>query len=398
MNGKKTFLCSLTTSYTESSISERSHFVHVLNTEFVNLGFKVKTITPHSIGLSEKETRDGVIIKRFRYLPEKYQINSLSIPEAVKSKTGIIKVILMTMNFFLFTFLECLKEQPDIFHGHWAFPSGYFAFVFSRLFRKKCFVTIHGSDIPLLDRFKFIKKIVVHSLNNSSFVIANSKYVEGELIKLGVRNNKIVIIRVPPNFVEHGQSVDELKQFKKFFAGDSTKIVLFVGRLVEVKGVEYLIKSFLEIQNQDIHLIIAGNGVLMEKLKNLAKSLNLESKITFFGRANSKELGLLHGISDVLMCPSIIYPKGANDACPLVIPEAMEFGIPVIASTFINNEIDGLLVKEKDPKAIAGAITRIISDNELKKRIVENSKQTLKEFLPKTIAQNHFQLFTKSIS
>jgi len=397
MNGKKKLIYSLTTSYVESSISERSHFVHVLNSELVNLGFNVKTITPHSIGLPEKETRDGVIIKRFRYLPEKYQINSLSIPEAVKSKTGIIKVILMTMNFFIFAFVECLKEQPEIFHGHWAFPGGFLAFRLSRIFRKKCFITVHGSDIPLLHRFKFIKKIVVHSLNNSSFVIANSKYVKDGLINLGVKNNKIVIIRVPPDFVEHGQSVDELKKFKRNFVGDSSKIVLFVGRLVEVKGVEYLIKSFLEIQNLNIHLIISGNGVLMEKLENLTKSLNLESKITFFGRANSTELGLLYGISDVLVCPSIIYPKGANDACPLVVPEAMEFGIPVIASTFINNEINGLLVKEKDPKAIASAITRIISDNELKKRIVENSKETVKEFLPKTIAQKHFQLFSKGI-
>jgi len=396
VSAKKVFLYSLTTSYVESSTSERSHFVHVLNSELVNLGIKVKTITPHSKGSLEKEKRDGVIIKRFRYLPEKHQINSLPIPEAVNSKTGIIKVILMTMNFFIFVLKECLKEQPDIFHGHWAFPSGYFAFIFSKIFRKKCFVTIHGSDIPLLKRFEFIRKIVVHSLNNSSLIIANSQYIKDGLINLGVKNNKIVIIRVPPDFVEHGQSVEELKEFKRNFSEDSSKIVLFVGRLVEVKGVEYLIKSLLELQSQKIHLIIVGNGVLMEKLQNLTKSLNLESKITFFGRANRKELGLLYGISDVFVCPSIIYPKGANDACPLVIPEAMEYGLPVIACTMINNENNGLLVNEKDPHGIANGITKILSNKELKTRIIENSKKTVEEFSPSLIAKKHYEIFQLS--
>jgi len=397
MKESKILVYSLTTSYAESSSSERSHFVHLLNKELVKLEIEVKTITPHITGSLKKETKDRVFIKRFRYLPEKYQINLLSMPEAVKSKTGIIKFILMTICFFIFAFSECLKERPDIFHGHWAFPSGFFAFIFSKTFRKKCVVSSHGSDIPLLKRFKFIRKIVVHSLNNSSLVIANSKHVKDGLINLGVKNNKIVIIPAPPDFVDHGQSVEELKKFKRNFIEDSSKIILFVGRLVEVKGVEYLIKSLLELQNLKIHLIIAGDGVLMKKLQNLTKSLNLESKITFFGRANSKELGLLHGISEVLVCPSIIYPKGANDACPLVIPEAMEFGTPVVASTFVNNEINGLLVSEKDPKAIAQGITRIISDNELKKRLVENSKETVKELSPQTIAKEYFQIFSKIV-
>ena len=197
--------------------------------------------------------------------------------------------------------------------------------------------------------------------------------------------------------MEHGHSVEELKKFKKNFTDDSSKIILFVGRLVEVKGVEYLINSLLELQSLKIHLIIAGDGVLMEKLQNLTKSLNLENKITFFGSANRTELGLLHGISDVLVCPSIIYPKGANDACPLVIPEAMEFGTPVIACTMLNDEINGLLVNEKDPKDIANAITRILSNEELKRRIIENSKETVREFHPETIAQKHFQIFQKLV-
>jgi len=395
---KKISIYSLTTSYVDSSTSGRSHFVHVLNLELVKLGIKIKTITPHILGSQKNETKDGVFIKRFKYLPEKYQINLLTIPEAIKSKTGIIKSILMTMNFFIFTFIECLKETPDIFHGHWAFPSGYLAFVFSIIFRKKSIVTIHGSDVTLLNKSRLIKKITVHSLNNSFFVIANSQYIKDQLINLGVKNNKIGIVRVPPDFIEHGQSDEELKKFKKNFTEDYSKIILFVGRLVDVKGVEYLIKSIPEIQNQNIHLIIVGNGVLMKDLQNLSNTLNLEHKITFFGRANRKELEMIYGISDVFVCPSIIYPKGSHDVCPLVIPEAMEFGIPVIACTMITNEVDGLLVNEKDPQDIARALTKILSNDELKRRIIENAKETVKEFYPNTIGKKYYEIYIDSLN
>jgi len=399
LNRKKISLYSLTTSYVESSISENSHFIHVLNSQLVNLGMKVKTITPHSMGLPKKETRNGVIINRFRYLPEKKQINSLTLPEAIKSKFGIFKVTLMVIGLFFISLKESLKEKPDIYHGHWAFPSGYIAFLFSKIFRKKSVITIHGSDIPLLKKFKFINKFVIPSLNKSSLVIANSNYTREQMINLGVKPEKIIKIPVPASFVKHEQSAEELGKFRRKFSDDSSKIVLFVGRLVEVKGVEYLIKSLREIKNGKMHLIIVGNGVLMEQLKNLSHSLNLENKVSFFGSANKKELGLLHGISDVFVCPSIIDSQGATEGLGLVIPEAMESRLPIIASSvggitdFVKNEVNGLLVEQKNPSAIAKAIEKIFSDEELEKKMIENSEETVKEFSPKIIAQSYYDIF-----
>ena len=82
----------------------------------------------------------------------------------------------------------------------------------------------------------------------------------------------------------------------------------------------------------------------------------------------------------------------------LVIPEAMESGLPIIASSVggivdtIKNEVNGLLVEQKNPKAIANAIEGIISDEEFKKKIIENSKKTVKDFLPSTNGKKYFQI------
>jgi len=399
---KKDFLIySLTTSYVKSKKFKRSHFVHVLNYELVKNGLEVKTITPHSKGSPTRETRDGVIIRRFRYLPERFQLNELTLPEVSSSKIGGMKIFFLVCGFFIFTFSECIKQKPDILHGHWAFPGGYIAFLISKIFRKKFIVTIHGSDIPLLKKYTLIKKIVIPSLNKSSQIIANSEYARKELVKMGINENKIIKIRVPPDFVEHEKDPKILEKFREKFTNSSTKIILFIGRLVEVKGVEYLIKALPEIKNVNIHLIITGDGTLKNKLQMLTKSLDLQDKVTFFGTADKNELGLLHQVSDVLVCPSIIFESGATEGLPMVIPEAMESGLPIIASSVggivdvIKNEETGLLVSQKDPKSLVNAIERVLLDENLKKKLIENTKNTLREFLPKTIAKKYFEVFQK---
>jgi len=393
---------SLSTTYAESS-EFNSQFIHLLNRELVKLGIKIKTITPHSKNRLAQETIDKVSVRRFRYLPECYEIDTLAISEVIKSRTGFLKVILMVSVFFIFTFFECLKEKPDILHGHWAFPGGYIGYLMSKIFGKRFVVTVHGGEIALLKKFKFLRKIVVNSCNQSSLVIVNSSFTKNEMMKLGVYNEKITIIKIPPNFVEQETNIENLKTFRKKFTDLSSKIILFVGRLVELKGVEYLIRSLIEIKKIEVHLIIVGNGPLKNNLHKLTSSLSLENKVSFFGRANKKELGALHGISDVLVCPSIIDSQGATEGLGLVIPEAMNSELPVIATSVggivdtVKNEVNGLLVSQKDPKALALAIERMFYDTELKNKMINNSKETVKEFLPETIAQKYFKVFQKLV-
>ncbi len=401
---KKMKIYSLTTTYPESSDSTTHQFVHILNKELVKLGFDIKTIIPHSKGLAKREEIDGVRIKRFRYLPENSEIGSTSITDLIKtSKVGFLKVTILMTCFFISTFFECLKEKPDILHGHWAFPGGFIAVVLSNLFRKKSVVTIHGG-FSILKKFKLLRKIVIYSLNKSSYIITNSNYTKNKFIEMGLKNEKIVRIFVPPNFVEKESNIDSLEKFRARFTETSNKIILFVGGLREVKGIEYLIKSLLEIKNTKVHLVIVGYGILLEDLKNLVKSQGLEKKVTFFGAATPQEVANLYAISDVFVLPSIIDSAGFTEAMGLVIPEAMKSGLPVVASSvggivdIIEDGANGLLVEQKNPKAIANAIDLILSDEELKKKIIENSKKTVVEFSPGTIGNMYFKVFQKILS
>jgi len=400
MQKKEILIYSLTTTYVKSFQSGTARFVHDLNKELIPLGVRVKVITPHAKGEKLIEVVDGVKIIRFKYSTENFEINSLAISDEVsKSKKGLFKVFLMTCGFFLCSFFECLKEKPDIFHAHWAFPAGYVAYILSKIFRKKVLVTIHGGEIPLLKKFNFLRKVVINGLNNSSIVIANSNYTKKELMSMGVKEKKINVEKVTPNFLNHSENKKSLAEFRRKFAEPDHQLILFYGRLVERKGVEYLILALNEMEIKNVHLIIAGGGELFEKLRTLTKQLQLDSKITFFGRATDEELASLQDISDIFVCPSIVDSRGMTEYLGLVIPEAMDAGLPVIATSVggivdtVNNEVNGLLVEQKNPKAIANAIEKLVSDEDFKKKIIENSKETVKDFSPTIIAQSYFKIF-----
>jgi len=405
LSHNKINVLSLSTTYPESHNSIKPKFVHLLNKELVKLGVYVKVITPHIRHSLTTETLDSVNLRRFRYLPSKYELDRISIPDVIsRSRFGVFKVAIMCLSFFVFTFFECLKEQPDIIHGQWAFPGGYFSFIIAKIFRKKSIISIHGAETPLLNKFRIIRRLTIHSLNKSSKVIVNSNYTKDVYVKMGVNENKIIKINPIPNFLQHVSDNALLKKFKTNFTNEKSRIITFVGRLVERKGIEYLIKAVSETKTENIHLIIAGSGWLLNDLKKLTCTLELENKITFFENPSDEDLGKLYGITDVFVLPSIIDSKGETEGLGLVILEAMNAGIPVVATSvggikdIIKHEVNGLLVNQKDPKDIAKAIQRIISDEELKRKIVENSKKTVMEFTPSTIAQKYYEIYEKIVT
>jgi len=386
---------SLTTTYPESELSTKPRFVHALNHEFAIRGIKTIVICPHTKGSKTNFEMDSVHVRFFRYLPEKLEINHQSIPDIVKTISGKIKVSIMISRFFFYSLTTCARDKDYIFHGHWAFPSGYLAYILAKILKKKFIVTVHGSEIPLLQKISFLRKLTINGLNHSHKVFASNQYLKNRLIEMGVNQEKISLVRPIPNFVKQKFEKQELENFKKSITKTENKIVLFVGRLTEVKGVEFLINAIPEIKDQKIHLIIAGDGILFDSLNKIVKSLEITDKVTFLGAVNSEQLAKSYGIADVFVLPSIITSTGITEGTGLVILEAMYFGIPVIASSVggipetITNEFNGLLVKPKDPIDIAQAITRIFENEDLEKKIVQNAMETVKEFMPTTIAEKY---------
>ena len=399
---KNISLFSLATTYPNSEKSHKPKFVHLLNKELSNLGYDVEVIVPHVKGFLEKLTLNSINIHFFRYLPEKLELNNLSIPDELKkSKFNYLKIVILFTSFFFFTFRLAIKKNPDFFHGHWAFPTGVIAVILALLFKKKSLITSHYAEIPLIKKSKFLIKITSYFLNRATHIVAVSSFTKQELINLGIHAEKISIIKSTPNFISNNYSSEELILFKKTHFDLSDTLILFVGRLVENKGIKYLIEAIPKVSKKTLQLVIVGNGPLSIELQDLCKSLNLSNRVTFFQKIDDKDLAMIRTLSDIFILPSIIDSRGITEGLGLVIPEAMYSGLPVIASSvggipdIITHMKNGLLVPQKNSTSIAESIDLLLENPDLKNKIIRNSQKTLQEFMSSYIAQQYDTLIKK---
>ena len=183
---------------------------------------------------------------------------------------------------------------------------------------------------------------------------------------LGVPSEKIFVANDYPARVF---SELEAKEVPRIQIDKGKPVVLYVGRLVEFKGVEYLIKAFgvVERQLQNAHLLVAGSGPLRPSLENLTARIGLKN-CTFLGNVSDDEKVYLYSRSSMVVVPSIITKKdseGGNG--PAVILEALSAGRPVITTTaagsnadFVRNGVNGFVVAQRDASALAHSIKYLI--------------------------------------
>ncbi|NYZ77851.1 glycosyltransferase family 4 protein, partial [Candidatus Micrarchaeota archaeon] len=149
------------------------------------------------------------------------------------------------------------------------------------------------------------------------------------------------------------------------------KTIVFIGRLIQVKGLEYLIQAMQRVR--DAQLVILGDGPLRARLEEQARELGVEKKIVFVKRGNAAEF-LKAG--DVFVLPSV------SEGLPIALLEAMaakracvvtDIGLPV------RDGIDGLVVPAKSPNALANALNKVLADAALRKRLGENANERVKK-------------------
>jgi glycosyltransferase involved in cell wall biosynthesis len=203
------------------------------------------------------------------------------------------------------------------------------------------------------------------------------------LTNMGVNKDKIRVIHNP---IGETLSVDTnlLKHLKKRY---SRKIVLCASRLSEDKGVQYVIKA-MEFLPKDYKLLVLGKGEYEKRLKEISSK-----RIFFLGSVKYREMGTYYKLADVF-CHFPTYYEAFGRS----LIEAMSLGTPVIAypiggiTDIVNDNINGLLVKSRQPEKIAQAIMRITQDKHLHSVFSANAKVTVRDkFSDELIADKYIK-------
>ncbi|MBN2424639.1 MAG: glycosyltransferase family 4 protein [Calditrichaceae bacterium] len=191
-------------------------------------------------------------------------------------------------------------------------------------------------------------------------------------------------------------SNNDLIHFKKKFSG---KVLLFVGQFIERKGVIELFEVYKELykKQEDINLIMLGSGPMENKLKSYINDYSLKN-IFFPGFINQNEIAKYFAVADIFILLS------HYDCNPLVIYEALSFGLPIIASKqvgntpeFVQDGINGFVADYKDITYIEQKVDQILSDDDLLKIFSKNSLLLSKNVSHEKVAKTFYDAIQNTL-
>lgn len=245
---------------------------------------------------------------------------------------------------------------------------------------------------------KFIAGIF--SRGADAILVPGTKHREF-FIRLGTSPDKIFIMPNVSNLVLKDNDFSNQDKLINELELKDKKIILFVGRLIPLKGVQYLLKAFRKIREKmdNAVLIVVGDGECMGELEEISRKLNIENNVYLQGNVDNEMLGAYYLLSNVFVLSSITTHHA--DACPLVVNEAMYFAKPVVTSdavgtTFmIEDGVNGFVVPERNSDALYEALYKILKDPLLEEKMGKASKKLIQE---KFTYQNMIEGFNQAIN
>ncbi|MBP1617320.1 MAG: lipopolysaccharide biosynthesis glycosyltransferase [Bacteroidetes bacterium] len=265
-----------------------------------------------------------------------------------------------------------IKNEYDIIHIHHPDPMACLALFFSG-YKGKVILHWH-SDIlkqkTLLHLYKPFQSWMIH---RADLILGTSPVYVKESPFLKNVQNKIDYVPIGVEaIVTDASSIDSFR--KKYFG---RKLIFSLGRLVEYKGYEYLIKAAQYISDEYL-ILIGGTGPLHDALSNLIEKLDVRSKVELIGFVKDEDIPTYFGACH-LFCLSSIWK---TEAFAIVQIEAMSCAKPLISTRISGSGVSwvnahnesGLTVPVEDEKALAEAITSILSDDDKYNQLSKGAK------------------------
>ncbi|MFW9923841.1 MAG: glycosyltransferase [Candidatus Thorarchaeota archaeon] len=399
----------LTTTFPKS-IEDYStpRFVHDLSLSLAERGYNIIVLTPDRPNSKKMNeiVSDSYQIHRFRYFFKKKQFLTTGegiLPIIKKSKSTILLIPFLIFAQFLATLRIMKKYRIDIINSHWLVPSGLIGALIQKILGKKNYVTIHAAGLHLLERIPLGSVIARFIYNNSTRIFVVSNFGKKRLYRLLINPKRETFdkkVNVSPMGANIKIMEDEIE--KKCFK-ENTFNVLFIGRIVEKKGLQFAINAFSKINDKDVYFHICGDGPLKEKLKQSVIDMNQAEKIVFYGKISEERKIKFLNSADILLVPSIETNEGDKEGLPVVILEALSTGLPIVATNVggiedgVINNYTGLLIEQKNEQEITKSILYLKNNPKLLKELSNNCKKYATNFEWKNIAYRYDTIIRESL-
>ena len=409
---KKINLFIITSSYPIDNFQTDGNFIEDFCRNINKTGiFNIYVLAPHKHLSKRHEIRRSVNITRFPYFYP-YRLQDLAYDEGLPYKIHNSFLHKLQLPFFilseLFFSIKIIKrERIDIINSQWMIPQGLIGAICKSILKIPHIVTMHSSEITFLKNIFFGKTLIRFILTNSDVIISVSKHRANELLDfINFKDHHLPVkIRIVPMGSDISKAKEKYTQLK-FKQKGNDFVLLFVGRLSELKGCKTLLKSMLTIKDNipNIKLIIVGTGPLEEKLKQFVIKNNLEKYVFFKGFIPHDEVFYYYSIANISLILSKVDKWGYQEGLPVVLLEAMSFGLPIIGTNtagikeVIKNRYNGLLIEPSNDQQVIEAVLELYNDQKLREHISKNAKKDSKRYSWTNTIKKYLDIYNKILN
>ena len=355
----------------------------------VELGHHVTIVTSHYKGLKRHDNVKGVKVFRVPVLFRTKE-EVANIPSMLCYVPCSLLKVLFGLNGYRY----------DIINTHFTVPSGPTGYLLSRLFHLPNVLSIHGGDIydpsKSLSPHKtpLLSTVVWSMLNTADRVVAQSNDTKRNAYKYYKVNRNIDVIPLgikKPAF--------ERKTRLDFDLDPDEMVFCTIGRLVKRKNIDDTLEVLSGLKDRyRFKFLIMGEGPERNHIERLIERLGLERKVRLLGNVSDELKFQVLDLSDCYLSTAL------HEGFGLVFLEAMECGLPIICynrggqNDFLVNGKTGFLVELDDKKAFSKKLIELMTNLELKKKVVSYNKNHVKHYYISTCAEKYISLFQNAIS
>lgn len=365
-------------------------------------GLQFSVLAPHDSrsGTRDFTHRPGFDEYRFHYFwpfaAERLAGRGI-MPELRANPASHLLVPFLFLGEFLALLSLTRKLKPDVIYAHWFTPQAVVACWVGRVTRTPFVFTTHSTDVEVWKKIPWVGGYVVRScarraraftaVSRRSLQKLQSFFTAAEWATLRARAAILPMgVHVPD--VPGSRVLDHERQVR----------ILFLGRIVEKKGLQYLLPAYARVRGQlgGSKLIIAGDGPLLGEIRLQAERLGLAESVTFPGFVAGEHKARLLDEADIFVVPSVIAAGGDAEGMPVSLMEGLSRGKLCIATAesgaddVLTDGRDGFLVPGKSIDALSDALLRAARlDPQARHGIEEAARETARQFDWAAVARSH---------